>query len=170
MLGTAAGCLLAGKDPQILTELSQKLSPEQSGDFLSGVTQTFAADALLLGIFFLCGFGAIFQPVVFMLLFLKGYGFGILGIYCYSAGDSSHALYYLCALLPQALAEALLLTKAAEESIAFSLPFLFKLLGKEPEEENSCRPAFYILRFLLFYLFFGSICFGAGILKHFFAV
>ena len=167
--GALFGSLLGSQEPTILSELSQRLAAAPAPDLLLSLTEAFAADALLLGIFFLCGLGAVFQPVVLILLFLKGFGFGVLGVYFYSQGDSPHALYYLCGLLPQAIAEALLLTCAAGDSLKFSTRFFFCLAGKSAlPEEAPMRFSFYLARFILFYLLFGTVCLGAAILKHIF--
>lgn len=170
LMGSIFGCLLAEQTPQILSQLSQRLSFTQSSDFFYAVSRSFAADALLLAVFFLCGLGSIFQLPVLALLFLKGFGFGVLGIYCYSMGDSSHTLYYLCALLPQAIAEALLLIKSAEESLLFSVRFWNCLCEKETVCEQNSSFGSYLAKFVLLYLLFGSICFCGEILKNIFSI
>ena len=105
LLGALVGCQLAGQDPEtILSQLGSLFSATgQSAGFLDTVVAYFAANAVLLLILCLCGLGAVFQPLALGVLFWRGLGLGVLGVYSYSAGERAAVLYYLLVLLPQAL-------------------------------------------------------------------
>ena len=122
LLGALVGCQLAGQDPEtILSQLGSLFSATgQSAGFLDTVVASFAANAALLLILCLCGLGAVFQPLALGVLFWRGLGLGVLGVYSYSAGERAAVLYYLLVLLPQALLEVLLLVSAAGESLRLS--------------------------------------------------
>ena len=100
LLGALVGCQLAGQDPEtILSQLGNLFSATgQSAGFLDTVVASFAANAALLLILCLCGLGAVFQPLALGVLFWRGLGLGVLGVYSYSAGERAAVLYYLLVL------------------------------------------------------------------------
>lgn len=170
LLGAVLGCQMAGHPAgEVLDVLTGCLSGTGSElGFLQGIVTSFAANAAVLCVLFLCGFGAVFQPLVVATLLLKGLGFGVMGVYSYSSGEQSAALYYLLVLLPEALASLFLLTAAARESLRFSKQFFVQLL---PETSSEVQPprqrtvGGYLARFVLFYLLSGSMALFSGILK-----
>lgn len=168
LLGAAAGCWMAGgQSGQVLQQLQELLSGEQ-GSFLEVLTASFTANALLLLILCLCGLGAVFQPIALGVLFWKGLGVGVLGVYAYSSGERSAVVQYLLILLPQALLELLLLLKGAAESLHFSTRFFAQLL---PEKAAQAMPVpqgnigGYLAKFLILYLLGGTVSLLAGVLR-----
>ena len=169
VLGVAAGCSIAGNPSAgVLTSLAQSLAePSSSTAFLSRVMSCFAGNAVLLLLLFLCGLGAVFQPVVLAVLFLRGLGFGVMGVYSYSSSEQGAVLYYLLVLLPEALLTVLLLSAAASESLRFSVRFFVQLL---PSSTTETLPApsgnigIYTAKFVLFYLLGGSVALLSGVL------
>lgn len=95
---------------------------------------SFGASTLILFFLFLCGLGAVFQPVVLLVLFLRGLGLGVMGVYAYSAGQ---AMWYLAVLLPEAILTSILMIAAAGEALRFSVRFFVQLL---PEGTNRKYP------------------------------
>ncbi len=167
LLGAAAGCRAA--QGGVLERLSSCLSGTgREAGFLSGVITDFAANAAVLCVLFLSGFGAVFQPLVLAVLFLKGLGFGVMGVYSYRNGEQSAVLYYLLVLLPEALAALFLLTAAARESLRFSKRFWVQLLPMSTQETQPLRQRTvrgYLAHFVLFYLLSGSAALLSGVLK-----
>ena len=141
LLGALVGCQLAGQDPEtILSQLGSLFSTTgQSAGFLDTVVASFAANAVLLLILCLCGLGAVFQPLALGVLFWRGLGLGVLGVYSYSTGERAAVLYYLLVLLPQALLEVLLLVSAAGEPALFGSLFHPIVAGKG--DRNAACPA-----------------------------
>ena len=170
LLGALVGCQLAGQDSEtILSQLGSLFSATgQSAGFLDTVVASFAANAVLLLILCLCGLGAVFQPLALGVLFWRGLGLGVLGVYSYSAGERAAVLYYLLVLLPQALLEVLLLVSAAGKSLRFSVRFFTQLL---PERVTETLPAphgslgGYLAKFLIFYLLSGTAALLTGVLR-----
>ena len=107
LLGIVTGCSTAGQSGEaagntVITTLGQYLASAgtygESGEFLSRMLSSFGASTLILFFLFLCGLGAVFQPVVLLVLFLRGLGLGVMGVYAYSAGQ---AMWYLAVLQQQ---------------------------------------------------------------------
>ncbi len=170
LVGVAVGGRLASQELTILDSLTAFLSQTKgSSGFVSGVMTTFATNAALLLLICLCGFGAIFQPLVLTVLLFKGLGFGVLGVYAYSSGDRGAIMYYLLVLLPEAVLTVLILVTAAKESLRFSARFLAELLphreGTEQSSPTGSGVGIYLARFVVFYLLNGSAALLVGILK-----
>ena len=119
LLGIVTGCSIAGQSGEaagntVITTLGQYLASAgtygESGEFLSRMLSSFGATTLILFFLFLCGLGAVFQPVVLLVLFLRGLGLGVMGVYAYSAGQ---AMWYLAVLLPEAILTSILMIAAA---------------------------------------------------------
>lgn len=170
LLGAAAGCQIAGEESSgVLAQLSGYLSTAgEQTRFLQGVLTGFTANAAVLLVLFLCGFGAIFQPVVLLTLFLKGVGFGVMGVFSFSSGEHGAVLYYLLVLLPEALATVFLLSAAAGESLRFSRRFFVQLLPEKATDELPPRQGSiggYAVKFVLFYLLSGTLSVLVGVLK-----
>lgn len=123
LLGVLLGCwMTSGENTRLVEQLNGLLSAQQ-GSFLMQVVGSFAAVAALLLILFLSGLGAVFQPLVPLVLFWRGMGFGALGVCSYAAGQPSNTLYYLLVLLPRALGEVLLLICAGGCARVFPAAF-----------------------------------------------
>ena len=169
LLGVVTGCSIAGNPSAgVVTALAQQLAePLGSTAFLSRVTGCFEANAVLLLLLFICGLGAVFQPVVLAVLFLRGLGFGVMGVYSYSSSEQGAVLYYLLVLLPEALMTVVLLSAAAAESLRFSVRFFVQLLPASTIE-NLPAPrgnvGIYTAKFVLFYLLGGSVALISGLL------
>ena len=120
----------------------------------------------------LSGLGAVFQPLVPLVLFWRGMGFGALGVCSYAAGQPSHSLYYLLVLLPRALGEVLLLDLCGRMCAAFFQPlFLCYSFQKEVSEQTPIRQTpqggllGYLLRYLIFYFLGGSVALLSSLLE-----
>lgn len=173
LLGIVTGCSTAGQSGEaagntVITTLGQYLASAgtygESGEFLSRMLSSFGATTLILFFLFLCGLGAVFQPVVLLVLFLRGLGLGVMGVYAYSSGQ---AMWYLAVLLPEAILTSILMIAAAGEALRFSVRFFVQLLP-EGTTENIPTPSGniggYLLRFLILYLLGGSIALLSGLL------
>ena len=87
LLGVLLGCQMTSEENTRLVEQLNGLLSAQQGSFLMQVVSSFAAVAALLLILFLSGLGAVFQPLVPLVLFWRGMGFGALGVCSYAAGQ-----------------------------------------------------------------------------------
>lgn len=173
LLGIVTGCSIAGQSGEaagntVITTLGQYLASAgtygESGEFLSRMLSSFGATTLILFFLFLCGLGAVFQPVVLLVLFLRGLGLGVMGVYAYSAGQ---AMWYLTVLLPEAILTSILMIAAAGEALRFSVRFFVQLLPEGTTENiptSSGNIGGYLLRFLILYLLGGSIALLSGLL------
>lgn len=173
LLGIVTGCSIAGQSGEatgntVITTLGQYLASAgtygESGEFLSRMLSSFGATTLILFFLFLCGLGAVFQPVVLLVLFLRGLGLGVMGIYAYSADQ---AMWYLAVLLPEAILTSILMIAAAGEALRFSVRFFVQLLPEGTTENiptSSGNIGGYLLRFLILYLLGGSIALLSGLL------
>lgn len=170
LLGIVTGCSFAGQSKnEIITTLETYFvsgtgAYEGNGEFLSRILSSFGASTLLLFFLFLCGLGAVFQPLILLTLFLRGLGLGVMGVYAF---DVNRAGWYLAVLLPEALLTSILIITAAGEAIRFSARFFVQLLP-ESTAENIPLPSGniggYMLRFLVLYLLSGSIALLSGLL------
>ena len=170
------GCrMTSGENTRLVEQLNGLLSAQQ-GSFLMQVVGSFAAVAALLLILFLSGLGAVFQPLVPLVLFWRGMGFGALGVCSYAAGQSSNSLYYLLVLLPRALGEVLLLICAGGCALRFSSRFFYALFPKEISEQTPVRQTpqggllGYLLRYLIFYFLGGSVALLSSLLEFAFSL
>ena len=176
LLGVLLGCwMTSGENTRLVEQLNGLLSAQQ-GSFLIQVVSSFAAVAALLLILFLSGLGAVFQPLVPLVLFWRGMGFGALGVCSYAAGQSSNSLYYLLVLLPRALGEVLLLICAGGCALRFSSRFFYALFPKEISEQTPVRQTpqggllGYLLRYLIFYFLGGSVALLSSLLEFAFSL
>ena len=167
--------MTSGENTRLVEQLNGLLSAQQ-GSFLMQVVGSFAAVAALLLILFLSGLGAVFQPLVPLVLFWRGMGFGALGVCSYAAGQSSNSLYYLLVLLPRALGEVLLLICAGGCALRFSSRFFYALFPKEVSEQTPIRQTpqggllGYLLRYLIFYFLGGSVALLSSLLEFAFSL
>ena len=74
LLGVLLGCQMTSEENTRLVEQLNGLLSAQQGSFLMQVVSSFAAVAALLLILFLSGLGAVFQPLVPLVLFWRGMG------------------------------------------------------------------------------------------------
>lgn len=176
LLGVLLGCrMTSGENTRLLEQLSGLLSAQQ-GSFLMQVVGSFAALAALLLILFLSGLGAVFQPLVPLVLFWRGMGFGALGVCSYAAEQPSNSLYYLLVLLPRALGEVLLLICAGGCALRFSGRFFCALFPREGCEQTPVHRTpqggllGYLLRYLVFYLLGGSVALLSSLLEFAFSL
>ena len=123
-------------------------------------------EGMLLLILFFSGFCALGQTAAAFLLFFRGLGLGLSGVYLAQQGRESFALYLLI-LLPQTLAFFLLQMTASKEAAAFSMNFLRQLLGISNMKGLSVTPRVYILRFILLLLLCIIIAFASTVLSLF---
>lgn len=176
LLGVLLGCQMTSEENTRLVEQLNGLLSAQQGSFLMQVVSSFAAVAALLLILFLSGLGAVFQPLVPLVLFWRGMGFGALGVCSYAAGQPSHSLYYLLVLLPRALGEVLLLICAGGCALRFSSRFFYALFPKEVSEQTPVRHTpqggllGYLLRYLIFYFLGGSVALLSSLLEFAFSL
>ena len=147
--------------------------PRMDGIEMAGKIRELYPDCVIL---FLSGLGAVFQPLVPLVLFWRGMGFGALGVCSYAAGQSSNSLYYLLVLLPRALGEVLLLICAGGCALRFSSRFFYALFPKEVSEQTPIRQTpqggllGYLLRYLIFYFLGGSVALLSSLLEFAFSL
>ena len=147
--------------------------PRMDGIEMAGKIRELYPDCVIL---FLSGLGAVFQPLVPLVLFWRGMGFGALGVCSYAAGQPSHSLYYLLVLLPRALGEVLLLICAGGCALRFSSRFFYALFPKEVSEQTPVRHTpqggllGYLLRYLIFYFLGGSVALLSSLLEFAFSL
>lgn len=162
LLGVLLGCQMTSEENTRLVEQLNGLLSAQQGSFLMQVVSSFAAVAALLLILFLSGLGAVFQPLVPLVLFWRGMGFGALGVCSYAAGQPSHSLYYLLVLLPRALGEVLLLICAGGCALRFPAAFSMhsfqkKSLSKRPSVRHHREDCWVICCAILFFIFWAAV-------------
>ena len=72
------------------------------------------------------------------MLFWRGLGLGVLGVYSYSTGERAAVLYYLLVLLPQALLEVLLLVRRRRGEPALFGPLFHPTVAGKGDRNAAC--------------------------------
>ncbi|WP_312642246.1 stage II sporulation protein M [Hydrogenoanaerobacterium sp.] len=128
LAGVLAGALfLKSVSPETLKNLSvlvgQFAKRRGEQDMLTTFTTSFTSTALMLGVLFVCGFCAVAQPVIVLLPFFRGLGFGYQAGYLYAQNGFTGVGYVALVLLPNMLLSTLILIYGCGEAFTMSTAY-----------------------------------------------
>lgn len=132
---------------------------EQAAFSFAGVFKTvFFTNLGLCALLFLCGFCAISQPVILLLPFIKGLGFGLVAA-ANSALLSPFSAFFWLKFLPGAFLSSAFLLACARESLELSCYVYQSVFSQKPPERHAL-PASYGGK----YLGLAAACAGISLL------
>jgi hypothetical protein len=113
----------------------------QPFSFASVFQSVLAVNLGLLAVLFLCGFCAISQPVILLLPFAKGLGFGLVAA-ANSALLSPFSAFFWLKFLPGAFLSAALLLVCARQSLELSCYVYQSVFSQKPVERHALPAAY----------------------------
>ena len=109
--------------------------------FGSVFRSVFLTNLGLLAVLFLCGFCAVSQPVILLIPFIKGLGFGLVAA-ANSALLSPFSAFFWLKFLPGAFLSAALLLVCARQSLELSC-YVYQSVFSQKPPERQALPATY---------------------------
>ncbi|MBC8545581.1 stage II sporulation protein M [Clostridiaceae bacterium NSJ-31] len=152
LAGILTGALfLKSADTQTLQSLSTLIGHfavrRGEQNILTTFVSSFTSTALMLAILFVCGFCAVAQPVIVLLPFFRGLGFGYQAGYLYAQNGFLGVGYVALVLLPNMLLSTLILIYGCGE--AFSMSTAYYRSTKQEGGSHLIQPKAYCVKFML---------------------
>lgn len=136
------------KSLSVLVEKFAAARGEQ--DMLSTFISSFTSTALMLGVLFICGFCAVAQPLIVLLPFFRGLGFGYQAGYLYAQNGFMGMGYVALVLLPNMLLSTLILIYGCGE--AFTMSTAYYRAVRQESGGRLISPRAYCLKFLFLFV------------------
>lgn len=116
--------------------------------FWSDFGGVFASNFAVLAILFLCGFCAVSQPLILLLPFVKGLGFGLVAAYN-TVLLSPYSAFFWIKFMPGAFLATVLILLCARQSLSLSV-HVFRSVFGPPPKEGRFLPASYGAKYVFF--------------------
>lgn len=105
-----------------------KLELVLSGKWIRVMIRSFVAGFWAMAAIFICGFGAIFQPFIYLILAFRGFGFGVAITRLMIA---ERPYLNLMAFLPLSISQLMLIILASKASLGLSAMYYFITVSNE---------------------------------------
>lgn len=153
LAGVLAGALfLKSVSPETIKNLSvivgQFAKRRGEQDLLSTFTSSFTSTALMLAILFVCGFCAVAQPVIVLMPFFRGLGFGYQAGYLYAQNGFMGVGYVAMVLLPNMLLSTLILIYGCGEAFTMSTSY-YRAAKQDGAASRLINPRVYCMKFVV---------------------
>lgn len=154
-LGVAVSVGIPNESLILIGDMSTKLSLYASDAWLSACLTSFFGTEVFIIALFLCGFGAVFQPVSIAVCALRGMG---LGICVRGAYLSDSPLKSIAAFLPFAIASTAVILTQAKQSLHLSGCYFALSTTTENRLGIKNEAADYTAKFIYLSLILAIIC------------
>lgn len=156
LFGTLIFCNMQSSEISNLSFITQgfiKNKTEQT--FVQSLINSFTTSSLLVTICFFLGFGAISQPVEFLVPIFRGLGLGTSISYIYITYGVKGLLITLVLIIPNAVISSIAIIIAARESIKLSNMFTSYIISNNTENNMKSCIKLYVLKFLILFAIIG---------------
>lgn len=132
--GVLAGAIFmgsaAGETRDLLNRMVNGFVDSRQGQaFVEIFTSSAFSSLIFIGLLFICGFCAVFQPVEIVMPFFKGLGFGVMAASLYGGYGTGAAAYIGILMLPGLAISTVAMLFCCRESIKLSGSFFSRMRG-----------------------------------------